>query len=391
MAILADVLSVHHSVRSLGIRGCNVDQELLVKLALSIKHFGLISIQMAAVKMTYRGAAAFATGIQESSVKRLDVSQNEIGTPGCQAIADALKDCGLESLIMPKNLIGPNGIIYLARVLKSVPTTLKVLDVSRNDIGDQGAEALAWAMPFTNLTCLLVDTNGLTLRGYKAICEAVIRSPKMVEIVLSGNPMRGEMVFMIEVTNMLQRSKLEYLSLNICAIDPPLLLKLAEGVRDSLTIEHLELKGNLRLTDESMDEFLRMIGPHRALRKIELDLSGVTFFKQADVQFRLRILHSNRSLALQALISAKELPYIGNKARIKVLPRDLIRRLGDYLPEDGSSPVASLPPPPGQEQEAAAGIAAVPQAPQPVVHYQPQPVGITVTQHLSVIPPRRQG
>ena len=384
ITILLDLLQRHPSIRSLAFRGCGIEQDQVLRLAAGISQTGLITIQASAVRMTSVGAAAFASAIQSSPVKRLDLSQNEIGDEGCIRIADALRDSGLESLILCKTQITASAIAKLEEVLRTTATTLHILDVSRNNIGDSGAEALARVLPLTRLTCLLVDTINMTKVGYKALCEAVIRTPEMVEIVFSGNRMNGDLDIMKAIADMLTCSRLEYLSLNLCGIDPPLLAVLAEGVRASLSLRHLELKGNLRLTNDSMTDFIKHIGMHRALKTLELDLSGITLAKQKETKWKIQILHAERSLCLQALASVKTCPRLGLNSPVRLLPLDLFRFLGTFLPEPLCHPLLST------FEEPVEPVIALPPA-LPVVAvalpqlHAPAPAGIVVTQHVSHI------
>ena len=82
----------------------------------------------------------------------LDVSNNNIGNDGATAIADALKspNCILTTLDVSNNNIGNDGATAIADALKSPNCILTTLDVSNNNIGNDGATAIADALKSPN-------------------------------------------------------------------------------------------------------------------------------------------------------------------------------------------------------------------------------------------------
>ena len=87
-----------------------------------------------------------------SALKSANLSMNDIGDGGVIAISEALKtnstltELGLESGYRSTNKIGPAGAQALADMLK-VNSALVSLDLECNDIGGEGAAALAAVLP----------------------------------------------------------------------------------------------------------------------------------------------------------------------------------------------------------------------------------------------------
>merc|ERR1712038_2116294 len=89
------------------------------------------------------GAEAFGIALSEnSSLTILDLGQNEIGDEGTIALADGIrKNIGLKELLLYSNKLLDEGAMQLGMCLK-VNTVLSKLDISGNQIGDHGATSL---------------------------------------------------------------------------------------------------------------------------------------------------------------------------------------------------------------------------------------------------------
>jgi hypothetical protein len=75
----------------------------------------------------------------------------------------------------------------LATALKN-NSTLEVLDISGNKVGDKGAEALADMLKQnTHLTKLDLQNNGISGVGLLAICRALPENTGIAELALWGN------------------------------------------------------------------------------------------------------------------------------------------------------------------------------------------------------------
>ena len=103
----------------------------------------------------------------------------------------ARKGCRLETLFLQGNAIGVKGAFVLAQGL-CMNQSLKVLDLSRNELGHKGiglvAEALA---PVKNATknLLSFDTSYCNIgnEGAKSLAELLIKLPTLAELRVQGN------------------------------------------------------------------------------------------------------------------------------------------------------------------------------------------------------------
>ena len=73
---------------------------------------------------------------KSKSIKKLHLEFNELMTPGAKCLAQGIaKNTSLELLNIKGNVIGDQGIILIAQALKESKMNLKELDISLNEIG----------------------------------------------------------------------------------------------------------------------------------------------------------------------------------------------------------------------------------------------------------------
>jgi hypothetical protein len=326
---LHDLLLKYPTIKSLELCACQAEENDIMKLARRLKDYNLVGLQLAYVEMSDDGAAALATAIQECPLKKLDLTYNRIGVKGGLRLAHALKDSGLECLLLARNEL-KTSIINLAEVLGNNRTTLKSLDVSENEINNEGAMAIAKALPQTGIEVLLMDMNSITEDGVVAICDAAITSSSLTELSLSGNDINSD-ESQKSICSLLKKSQIERLALNSTDMDGQMLDKLALGVRECLSIQVLDLKDNSRIDDASIRRFLHTVGPHRSLRTINLDGTTVSRAGDAEIVQRLYNLHNERARSLTILVAAKLLARLGCNSSIQLLPLDALRHLALML------------------------------------------------------------
>ncbi|XP_028254927.1 NACHT, LRR and PYD domains-containing protein 3-like isoform X2 [Parambassis ranga] len=90
-------------------------------------------------------ALASVLSSQPSSIRELDLSDNDLCDSGVKLLSEGLASphCTLQSLKLSGCMITQEGCSYLASALKSNPSNLKELDLSYNHPGDRGAALLS--------------------------------------------------------------------------------------------------------------------------------------------------------------------------------------------------------------------------------------------------------
>jgi uncharacterized protein (TIGR02996 family) len=103
-------------------------------------------------------------------LRALDLADNQLGDEGARALAGCAHLAGLEELYLARNAIGDGGVQALA--LSPHLAGLRVLDLSANEVGDSGARALAASPHLKRLRELFLGTNQIGDEGAKALASS---------------------------------------------------------------------------------------------------------------------------------------------------------------------------------------------------------------------------
>jgi len=124
----------------------------------------------------------------DPTLTTLDIQANNIGPEGAKALANALKtNTTLTTLDIQANNIGPEGAKALADALKT-NTILTTLKLWSNNIGPEGAKALANALKTnTTLTTLDLSRNNIGQEGANALADALRDNTTLTTLDINGN------------------------------------------------------------------------------------------------------------------------------------------------------------------------------------------------------------
>ncbi|OHT06108.1 hypothetical protein TRFO_25963 [Tritrichomonas foetus] len=183
----------------------SLSDQAVVKVAEGLfKAFNsLTSLTFAHNEIKQKGAHAIGSVLLHSPIRKLDLSDNQIGSSGVQKLCECAKQCAtLEELNLSSNQIGNNGILFVALLIKA-SKSLKKLDISGNRISNfkDIIEAL-------NVTTSLVDlniaVNPIDEDDYDVIQKLVQDPNRREDMVLDKLDMRRydltEEDFMIKTT-----------------------------------------------------------------------------------------------------------------------------------------------------------------------------------------------
>ena len=140
------------------------------------------------------GAVAVAQAFHHNStLRRLNLSNNSISDAGAVAIAQALHhNSTLEGLYLSNNSISDAGAVALAQALHH-NSTLGGLNLSNNSISDAGAVALAQALHHNStLKWLVLFNNSISNAGVVALAQALHHNSTLKGLDLSDNDGIGE-------------------------------------------------------------------------------------------------------------------------------------------------------------------------------------------------------
>ena len=152
------------------------------------------------------GVIALAKILRSASclLEELDLGWNQVGDDGLMELSRVLPGTSLTELVLHSNEIGDKSVAQLAAVLPQ--TEINTLDLCANEITDKSAKMLADILPNTLLSSIDIGQNQITDEGASALLKAMRRSQVTI-LNLQGNQIRDSSILnAIEVTEELVRT-----------------------------------------------------------------------------------------------------------------------------------------------------------------------------------------
>ena len=221
-------------------------------------------------------AAVFARSlVTNESLTWLDASQNELGPIGAEAFAEALQvNTSLEHLCLQRNALGSRGGTALGRAL-AVNTGLTHLDLSQNDVGADGAAALGEALKtnraLNNLNLARNDIGGGD--GCLALCAGLARNTALDSLNIERNdvgPIGGAALAVAVETH----ASLTCLHASRNGFTEAG-TALAQAIKACKALTDIDLSSN-RLGPAEGIALIASIAAHRALSRAELSDNAIT-------------------------------------------------------------------------------------------------------------------
>ncbi|KAH3767255.1 Protein NLRC3 [Pelomyxa schiedti] len=179
---------------------------------------------------------------------QLDVSHNQITDEGAKLLADALKTSTvLAHVDLSGNSIRYEGAIALAGSLR-VNRSLICLRLNDNKIGQYGLESIASSL-FENQCLWELALGGLgnTSHAIECMCEALKKNTGLLHLNLTRNTF-DKTGFDCLTTMLKNNSTLRCLNLSCTQLTPPTLSSLAEAINIS-SVQHLNISDNNEIID----------------------------------------------------------------------------------------------------------------------------------------------
>ncbi|XP_049917096.1 protein NLRC3-like [Epinephelus moara] len=172
------LLSPENDLDVFDLKEYSASEEALLRLLPVLKASNTALLSGCNLSETSCEALSSVLSSQSSSLRHLDLSNNDLKDSGVKLLSVGLKspNCQLETLSLSGCLISEDGCMSLASALKLNPSHLRELDLSFNHPGDAGVKLLTAGLedPHWRLDILRVDHGGqqrLRPGVRKYICE----------------------------------------------------------------------------------------------------------------------------------------------------------------------------------------------------------------------------
>ncbi|XP_062396758.1 NACHT, LRR and PYD domains-containing protein 3-like [Sardina pilchardus] len=158
----------------------------LLSTGLSSPHCKLQSLRLAGCKLTEESCKAVASALQSSiSLKELDLSHNDLKESGVQLLSTGLSSphCKLQTLRLNLCHLSKASCEMMASVLQSAPSHLRELDMSNNDLQDEGVALFCAGLrnPQCKLETLRLSGCLITHEGCSLLSSALKSNPSYLK------------------------------------------------------------------------------------------------------------------------------------------------------------------------------------------------------------------
>uniref|UniRef100_A0A672SRX3 Uncharacterized protein n=1 Tax=Sinocyclocheilus grahami TaxID=75366 RepID=A0A672SRX3_SINGR len=201
--------------------------------------------------ITEEGYKAVASALRSnpSHLIELDLTGNDPGQSGVKQLNDLLQDpnCQLKTLSLRGCSITEKQCLILTSALKSNPSHLRELDLSRNQIKNTGVNHLCEILKYSHckLERLRLNDCDLTDRSCSALAPVLVSDSNLKELNMNNNNLQDSGVKKLCIGLKSINCKLETLRLSKCDLTVKSCSALASVLRlDSSSLKDLDLSNN---------------------------------------------------------------------------------------------------------------------------------------------------
>ncbi|XP_062395991.1 NLR family CARD domain-containing protein 3-like isoform X2 [Sardina pilchardus] len=187
--LLSALQSPNCCLETLRLVGCKLTEDTgahLLTAGLSSPNCKLQTLSLAGSKLTDKSCKVAAPAVQSAiSLKELDLSHNDLHEFGFQCLTAGLSspNCMLTSLRLNLCHLSKSSCEIMASVLQSAPSHLRELDMSDNDLHDEGVELLCVGLrdPQCKLETLRLSGCLITHEGCSLLSSALKSNPSYLK------------------------------------------------------------------------------------------------------------------------------------------------------------------------------------------------------------------
>ena len=239
------MLNVNRTLKVLNLSGCGFDTTVIINIAAGLAYnasLAELNIGRNTFSKNNEGwIHLFKALCNNTSLKKLDISHNELGMEGSVALAEMLScNKSLTELNLECCHIPEDGLREIARGLLQ-NTSLKKLDISFNNLGMEGSVALAEMLSCNkSLTELNLGWCDIPEAGLREIARGLLQNTSLKKLDISYNKLGME--GSVALAEMLSCNKsLTELNLGWCNIPEAGLREIARGLLQNTSLQTLIL------------------------------------------------------------------------------------------------------------------------------------------------------
>uniref|UniRef100_A0AAZ1XCU8 B30.2/SPRY domain-containing protein n=1 Tax=Oreochromis aureus TaxID=47969 RepID=A0AAZ1XCU8_OREAU len=248
-ALVFILLSSEKDLDVFDLKKYSASEEALLRLLPVVKACNKALLSACNLSETSCEALSSVLSSQSSSLRELDASNNNLQDPGVKLLSVGLQSphCTLETLRSNQGLCES-----LSSILSSQPCSLRVLDLSDNNLQDSGVEILSAGVrsPYCKLETLSLSGCLITEEGCTSLATALSSNPSYLrELDLSYNHPGNSGMKLLSAGRKDPRWRLDILK-----VEPAGVRWLTPGLRKypcQLTIDTNTVHTNLQLSDNN--------------------------------------------------------------------------------------------------------------------------------------------
>ena len=263
---IAKALQNINSLKVLSLKNNNLCKEISDELAMAIKsNYYLESLTLSSNNLL-SSVIVLESLSNISTLKVLNMNNNQIGEKGGEALASVIKiNTRLQALYCSNNNL-KSSVAVVSEALQNI-STIELLDLSNNDLPEGfGTELAATIQSNRLLKYLSLRSNNLS--SSDVILQAISKISRLEELDLRGNQLSktsGEWLRSMIVSN--SELKALYLGNNNIGVG---ILKIAKAIRNLKSLKMIDLSTN-NLSKETLTIFLQSLSTISTLEVLNLD------------------------------------------------------------------------------------------------------------------------
>lgn len=250
------------------------------------KHECILELHIGKTMLTGKDLGYLSLPLKSNTTLNvLDLRLNQIGNEGAKMLASALQEnCHIKQLNLSSTAIESEGCRFLADSLKQ-NSCLAELDMSFLDIGDSGCISLGNMLKINkSVKRLRLRSANISWIGCGILFEGVQQSKSLLELDLSRNFIGDDGMEMI-CRHLNEKASLIDLNLENCGVTSSGCSMLSDVVLMNKTLQNLDLSVNF-IGDAGIGKLSNALERNKSIKTLGLNMCGITndgFSKLLDI------------------------------------------------------------------------------------------------------------